>query len=51
MREVRCLSDDVQSSEACDEQLKPAEREDCNPEPCVPHIGQSERLLCFLEHR
>ncbi|XP_013881562.1 thrombospondin type-1 domain-containing protein 4 isoform X2 [Austrofundulus limnaeus] len=39
VREVRCLSDDVQSSEGCDEQLKPAEREDCNPEPCVPHIG------------
>lgn len=40
MREVRCLSDDMLSSEACDEQLRPAEREDCSPEPCIPHIGQ-----------
>ncbi len=54
MREVRCLSDDMLSSEGCDEQLRPAEREDCNPEPCVPGIGQlssnmfSEILLTFL---
>lgn len=41
MREVRCLSDDMLSSEACDERLKPAEREDCSPEPCTPQIGQS----------
>lgn len=41
MREVRCLSDDMLSSEGCDEQLKPAEKEDCHPEPCIPHIGQS----------
>lgn len=40
VREARCLSDDVMSSDACDEQLKPAEREDCNPEPCIPQIGQ-----------
>lgn len=41
VREVRCLSDDMLPSEGCDEQLRPAEREDCNPEPCIPHIGQS----------
>lgn len=41
MREVRCLSDDMLSSEGCDEQLRPAQKEDCNPEPCVPRIGQS----------
>lgn len=40
MREVRCLSDDMTSSDACDEQLKPAEKEDCNPEPCIPQIGE-----------
>lgn len=40
MREVRCLSDDMMSSDACDQQLKPAEKEDCNPEPCIPQIGQ-----------
>lgn len=44
MREVRCLSDDMLSSEACDEQLKPAEKEDCNPEPCIPQIGQCHVL-------
>lgn len=41
MREVRCLSDDMLSSEGCDVQLKPKEKEDCNPEPCIPQIGQS----------
>ena len=41
MREVRCLSDDALSSEGCDEQLRPAGKEDCNPEPCIPSIGQS----------
>lgn len=40
VREVRCLSDDMMSSDACDQQLKPAEKEDCNPEPCIPQIGQ-----------
>uniref|UniRef100_A0A672ZIU0 PLAC domain-containing protein n=1 Tax=Sphaeramia orbicularis TaxID=375764 RepID=A0A672ZIU0_9TELE len=43
VREVRCLSDDTLSSESCDEQLKPTEREDCNPEPCVPHIDENCR--------
>ncbi|XP_041842873.1 thrombospondin type-1 domain-containing protein 4-like isoform X2 [Melanotaenia boesemani] len=41
VREVRCLSDDMQSSEGCDDQLRPAEREDCNPEPCIPHIDEN----------
>lgn len=41
MREVRCLSDDMLSSEGCDEQLKPPGKESCSPEPCVPQIGQS----------
>nr|XP_057944637.1 thrombospondin type-1 domain-containing protein 4-like [Doryrhamphus excisus] len=41
VREVRCLSDDKQSSSNCDEQLKPAEREDCNTEPCVPQIDDN----------
>lgn len=41
VREVRCLSDDMLSSDGCDEHLRPPGREDCNPEPCLPHIGQS----------
>uniref|UniRef100_A0A7N6BDI3 PLAC domain-containing protein n=1 Tax=Anabas testudineus TaxID=64144 RepID=A0A7N6BDI3_ANATE len=41
VREVRCLSDDMLSSEDCDEQLKPTEKEDCNPEPCIPHIDEN----------
>ncbi|XP_061879368.1 thrombospondin type-1 domain-containing protein 4-like [Entelurus aequoreus] len=36
VREVRCLTEDKQSGSSCDEQLKPAARGDCNPEPCVP---------------
>ncbi|XP_019722359.1 thrombospondin type-1 domain-containing protein 4 [Hippocampus comes] len=40
VREVRCLSEDMQSSTSCEERLKPAEREDCNPEPCVSQIDQ-----------
>ncbi|XP_017284203.1 thrombospondin type-1 domain-containing protein 4 [Kryptolebias marmoratus] len=43
VREVRCLSDSMQPSEGCDGQLRPAEREDCNPEPCVPHIDENCR--------
>uniref|UniRef100_A0A8D3ACP4 Thrombospondin type 1 domain containing 4 n=1 Tax=Scophthalmus maximus TaxID=52904 RepID=A0A8D3ACP4_SCOMX len=30
VREVRCLTDDMLSSEGCDQQLRPAEREECN---------------------
>ncbi|XP_029945301.1 thrombospondin type-1 domain-containing protein 4 [Salarias fasciatus] len=41
VREVRCLSDDMLSSEQCDEQRKPAERENCNPEPCIAHIDEN----------
>ncbi|XP_061621469.1 thrombospondin type-1 domain-containing protein 4-like isoform X1 [Phyllopteryx taeniolatus] len=40
VREVRCLSEDMQSSTDCEERLKPAEREDCNPEPCIPQIDE-----------
>uniref|UniRef100_A0A6Q2YWC5 PLAC domain-containing protein n=1 Tax=Esox lucius TaxID=8010 RepID=A0A6Q2YWC5_ESOLU len=47
VREVRCLSDDTLSSEACEEQLKPREREDCNPGPCVPHIDENCRDKYF----
>ncbi|XP_072236245.1 thrombospondin type-1 domain-containing protein 4-like [Leuresthes tenuis] len=47
VREVRCLSDDMMSSEGCEEQLKPAEREDCNPEPCIPHIDENCRDKYF----
>uniref|UniRef100_A0AAQ5ZFC8 PLAC domain-containing protein n=1 Tax=Amphiprion ocellaris TaxID=80972 RepID=A0AAQ5ZFC8_AMPOC len=47
VREVRCLSDDMQSSEGCDEQLRPAEKEGCNPEPCIPHIDENCRDKYF----
>ncbi|XP_031704205.1 thrombospondin type-1 domain-containing protein 4 [Anarrhichthys ocellatus] len=47
VREVRCLSDDMMSSEGCDEQLRPAEREDCNPEPCIPSIDENCRDKYF----
>ncbi|XP_034382984.1 thrombospondin type-1 domain-containing protein 4-like [Cyclopterus lumpus] len=47
VREVRCLSDDTLSSEGCDEQLRPAEREDCNPEPCTPGIDENCRDKYF----
>uniref|UniRef100_A0A8D3CQZ4 Thrombospondin type 1 domain containing 4 n=1 Tax=Scophthalmus maximus TaxID=52904 RepID=A0A8D3CQZ4_SCOMX len=41
VREVRCLTDDMLSSEGCDQQLRPAEREECSPEPCVPSIDEN----------
>ncbi|XP_023809418.1 thrombospondin type-1 domain-containing protein 4 [Oryzias latipes] len=48
VREVRCLSDhEVQSSEGCDERLKPAARESCNPEPCMPQIDENCRDKYF----
>ncbi|KAM6943639.1 thrombospondin type-1 domain-containing protein 4 [Xenentodon cancila] len=43
VREVRCLSDNMPSSEGCEEQRRPAEREDCNPEPCIPHTDENCR--------
>ncbi|XP_035595858.2 thrombospondin type-1 domain-containing protein 4-like [Oncorhynchus keta] len=47
VREVRCLSDDMLSGEGCEEELKPVEREECNPEPCVPHIDENCRDKYF----
>ncbi|XP_060898248.1 thrombospondin type-1 domain-containing protein 4-like isoform X1 [Labrus mixtus] len=47
VREVRCLSDDMLSSEGCDEKLKPADKEDCNPEPCIPQIDENCRDKYF----
>ncbi|KAL7879182.1 hypothetical protein AOLI_G00101560 [Acnodon oligacanthus] len=41
VREVRCLSDDMTPSEGCEEGLKPEEKEECNTEPCVPHIDEN----------
>uniref|UniRef100_A0A3Q2ZHC6 Thrombospondin type 1 domain containing 4 n=1 Tax=Kryptolebias marmoratus TaxID=37003 RepID=A0A3Q2ZHC6_KRYMA len=46
VREVRCLSDSMQPSEGCDGQLRPAEREDCNPEPCVRPVPQDKHFNC-----
>ncbi|XP_034535418.1 thrombospondin type-1 domain-containing protein 4-like [Notolabrus celidotus] len=47
VREVRCLSDDMLSTEGCDERLRPAEKEDCNPEPCIPSIDENCRDKYF----
>ncbi|XP_028257890.1 thrombospondin type-1 domain-containing protein 4 [Parambassis ranga] len=47
VREVRCLSDDMLSSDGCDEQLRPAAKEGCNPEPCIPHIDENCRDKYF----
>lgn len=47
VREVRCMSDDMMSSDKCDEQLKPQGKEDCNPEPCTPHIDDKCRDKYF----
>ncbi|XP_077446291.1 thrombospondin type-1 domain-containing protein 4 [Stigmatopora argus] len=41
VREVRCLSEDVQPSNSCEEHLKPSEREDCNLQTCVPQIDDN----------
>ncbi|XP_053277020.1 thrombospondin type-1 domain-containing protein 4 [Pleuronectes platessa] len=41
VREVRCLSDNMLSSEGCDELQRPAEKEDCNPEACLPSIDEN----------
>lgn len=42
VREVRCLSDDMTPGSLCDPQLKPEERESCNPQDCVPEVGEFE---------
>ncbi|XP_076012058.1 thrombospondin type-1 domain-containing protein 4 [Genypterus blacodes] len=47
VREVRCLSDDMLSTDGCDGQLRPAQREDCNPEPCIPHTDENCRDKYF----
>ncbi|KAM7158963.1 thrombospondin type-1 domain-containing protein 4 isoform 2-T2 [Molossus nigricans] len=41
VREVRCLSDDMTLSNLCDPQLKPEEKESCNPQDCVPEVDES----------
>ncbi|KAF6133306.1 thrombospondin type 1 domain containing 4 [Phyllostomus discolor] len=41
VREVRCLSDDMTLSNLCDPQLKPEEKESCNPQDCVPDVDES----------
>ncbi|XP_032325104.1 LOW QUALITY PROTEIN: thrombospondin type-1 domain-containing protein 4 [Camelus ferus] len=43
VREVRCLSDDMTLSSLCDPQLKPGERETCNPQDCVPEVDENCR--------
>nr|XP_003227484.1 PREDICTED: thrombospondin type-1 domain-containing protein 4 [Anolis carolinensis] len=41
IREVRCLSDDMTPGTQCDPQLKPAEKEQCNTQECVPEIDEN----------
>ncbi|XP_066491971.1 thrombospondin type-1 domain-containing protein 4 isoform X1 [Tiliqua scincoides] len=41
VREVRCLSDDMMPSIQCDAQLKPEEKEQCNPQDCIPEIDEN----------
>lgn len=41
VREVRCLSDNMTLSDRCDPQLKPEERETCNPQDCVPEVDEN----------
>ncbi|CAH6871358.1 Thsd4 [Phodopus roborovskii] len=41
VREVRCLSDDMTPGSLCDPQLKPEERESCNPQDCVPEVDEN----------
>uniref|UniRef100_A0AAY4CHA4 PLAC domain-containing protein n=1 Tax=Denticeps clupeoides TaxID=299321 RepID=A0AAY4CHA4_9TELE len=47
VREVRCLADDMLSAEGCEEQLRPEDKEECHPEPCVPQIDENCRDKYF----
>ncbi|KAJ8398550.1 hypothetical protein AAFF_G00420780 [Aldrovandia affinis] len=47
VRELRCLSDDMLSSEACEAQLRPEDRQACSPEPCLPQIDENCRDKYF----
>uniref|UniRef100_A0A8C1ZKU9 Thrombospondin type 1 domain containing 4 n=1 Tax=Cyprinus carpio TaxID=7962 RepID=A0A8C1ZKU9_CYPCA len=47
VREVRCLTDDMMTSERCDETLKPPDKEECHPEPCLPLIDEKCRDKYF----
>ncbi|XP_067275283.1 thrombospondin type-1 domain-containing protein 4-like [Pseudorasbora parva] len=48
VREVRCLSDDhMTRSDRCEAALKPHQREECNPEPCLPLIDEKCRDKYF----
>ncbi|KAI1883720.1 hypothetical protein AGOR_G00234450 [Albula goreensis] len=41
VREVRCLTDDLTESNACDPYLMPEDREECNTHPCTPEIDEN----------
>ncbi|KAM4749448.1 thrombospondin type-1 domain-containing protein 4 [Rhinophrynus dorsalis] len=41
VREVRCLSDDMMHSDKCEPDLKPEDRESCNPQDCIPEIDEN----------
>ncbi|XP_063044292.1 thrombospondin type-1 domain-containing protein 4 [Engraulis encrasicolus] len=47
IREVRCLSDDMLSTEGCEDHLRPPDREECNPGPCIPEIDENCRDKYF----
>ncbi|XP_016407671.1 thrombospondin type-1 domain-containing protein 4 [Sinocyclocheilus rhinocerous] len=47
VREVRCLTDDMTTSDHCEETLKPHDKEECHPEPCLPLIDEKCRDKYF----
>ncbi|KAG7277346.1 hypothetical protein CRUP_025586 [Coryphaenoides rupestris] len=47
LREVRCLADDMLSSDGCEELDRPPDREPCNPEPCTALIDDKCRDKYF----
>uniref|UniRef100_A0A672P0T6 Thrombospondin type 1 domain containing 4 n=1 Tax=Sinocyclocheilus grahami TaxID=75366 RepID=A0A672P0T6_SINGR len=47
VREVCCLTDDMTTSDHCEETLKPHDKEECHPEPCLPLIDEKCRDKYF----
>ncbi|XP_038648541.1 thrombospondin type-1 domain-containing protein 4-like isoform X1 [Scyliorhinus canicula] len=47
VREVRCLADDMTQNDSCDSFLRPADKEICNTDPCIPEIDENCRDMYF----
>nr|XP_055030815.1 thrombospondin type-1 domain-containing protein 4-like [Misgurnus anguillicaudatus] len=47
VREVRCISDHMITTDSCEETSKPHVKEICNPEPCLPVIDEKCRDKYF----